>query len=246
MKAAVCLLAALALVSGAMPDTALAKEQRVDFTGSEQLEYGMPLTEADRLLQDEKKWEVAYRVETSQTCDIACRYNKQIMYLAQFYLGHCYYVEKRALVDFAAAQEAFTYYSEKLGPSPELTNSRDHSLLFARWGGPDREIELTAYEHHTGGYMLMYIELNPLVQGEAAHAREQELNDVPTTIDPITGREVVVPPEERGGGAGGENAGEGDKDGEDGKDDGGDKEDGGDGKDKKQDDDPEGDGWDDW
>jgi hypothetical protein len=124
------------------------------------------------------------------------------MYLAQFYEGRCYSVEKRAVVTPEEALQVFEHYTELLGPTPEITNSRDQKLLFGRWTLKDREIELTAYEHHAGEFMVIYNEFDPLAKGEALYARDSEIASQPMTVDPITGQPVPLPPGEGGEGEG--------------------------------------------
>ena len=179
-----------------------AKEQPSRFLEQDQLQFGMELAQAQKQMTDEKNWEIAYRIDTPSTNDIACRFKQDVMYLAQFYMGRCYSLEKRAVVSKDEALTIFQHYTEVLGPTPEITNSRDQKLLFGRWSLKDREIELTAYEHHTGEYMAIYTEFDPLVQGEAVRTRESELQSQPTTIDPITGKPVPLPQDPQAEGSG--------------------------------------------
>jgi hypothetical protein len=188
------LLICCALVLGGIP--VFAKEAKgakgSRFLEQDQLQFGMDLAAAQKLVADTKQWEIAYRIDTPSTNDLACRYQEDVMYLAQFYQGQCYSVEKRAVVTKDEAMEIFKHYTELLGPTPEITNSRDERLLYGRWTLKDREIELTAYEHHTGEYMAIYNEYDPLVRGEAITARDSEVQSQPTTIDPITGKPVPI------------------------------------------------------
>ncbi len=184
-------LASATLLLAAAPVRA-ADAKATGFLEQDQLVYGMDLQDAQQRVADEKNWEIAYRIDTPSTNDIACRYKQDVIYLAQFYQGRCYSLEKRAMVTKDEALRIFEHYTELLGPTAEITNSRDESLLFGRWALKDREIELTAYEHHDGQYLAIYTEFDPLAKGEALYARDNEMASQPMTIDPITGQPVPI------------------------------------------------------
>ena len=162
------------------------------FLEPDQLQFGMDLVDAQQRVADEKNWEIAYKIDTPSANDIACRYKEDVMYLAQFFEGRCYSLEKRAIVTKDEAMRIFEHYTETLGPTPEITNSRDESLLFGRWSLKDREIELTAYEHNSGNYVAIYVEYDPIAKGEALYARDSEMANQPMMIDPITGKPVPI------------------------------------------------------
>jgi hypothetical protein len=152
----------------------------------------MYLTDADAVLADERNWEVAYRIDLGLTTDIACRWNRQVVYTLRFYQGRCYSIEKVGMADRSTVEQTFNYFADNLGPTPEFTRSRDGRLFFGRWKLPDRDIALTGHQREQGVYLLTYEEYDPLVEGEARHYQEQQLRNVETEIDPITGEQRVV------------------------------------------------------
>lgn len=165
----------------------LAARNAADFTEERFFRFGMSLADADAVLRDEDNWQVAYRIDTPSTADIACAWQEDVIYMVRFYQGRCYAMEKRTEVDFDEVERVFRFFDEKLGETPEATQSSELELLFSRWTLEDREISVTAYAYEGQSYMLTYEELDPLVVGEARHAQEQELESAPAAADPITG-----------------------------------------------------------
>lgn len=173
----------------------------IDFTTERYFRFNMEQSAAEEVLQDEKNWEIMYRVDTTQTCSIACVYQGAVFYRLSFYQGRCYSMEKRAEVPVAQVDAAFKYYLDKLGQTDEMATSADEKLVFSRWTAKNRELSLTAAARATGIYMLTYEEQDPLIAQDAEHAMDEELgnaNSNPQDVDPITGKPRLQQPEDDG------------------------------------------------
>jgi hypothetical protein len=170
----------------------------IDFSEERFFRFGMEIAAANKVIADDKRWEIAYRVDTPSTNEINCRLDKQVIYLLRFFEGHCYHLEKRADIPPEQVQPIFEFYHKLYGDSPEATQSRGGEIYFSRWSLRNREIELTAYQRQSGNYAVMYQELDKLVEGEALYARDNEISSQPTEVDPITGRPRVTPSDNAG------------------------------------------------
>jgi hypothetical protein len=166
----------------------LAAKGGVDFTSEQFFRFGMDQADAEGILQNEENWKIMYRVDTTQTADIACVYQGTVYYQLGFYKGRCYSLEKRAELPLEQVDPVFEFYKGKLGETPEAARSQDQKLMFARWSMKDREISVTGSERESGIYMLTYEEQDPIAAGDARHAQEQELGSAPQEVDPITGK----------------------------------------------------------
>jgi hypothetical protein len=153
------------------------------------LRFDMEQPKALELIDDEDDWDIAYRIATPSTFDLACRYKEDLYFQARFYLGKCYYIEKRLEVEQEQIEPVFNHFHDKLGDSPEAAQSHDGRLLFSRWSSDDREVSLTAYRRESGKYVITYEEFEPEIVGVARHVQEQELEELPTEHDPVTGKE---------------------------------------------------------
>ncbi len=160
------------------------------------LKYGIEQERALELIEDEDDWDIAYRISTPKTFDLACRYKEDLYFQARFYLGQCYYIEKRLEVEQEELEPVFDHFHDELGDSPEAAQSHDGRLLFSRWRGDDREVSLTAYRRESGKYVITYEEFEPEIIGVARHVQEQELEELPTEHDPVTGKERPARPED--------------------------------------------------
>lgn len=163
------------------------KAEQVEFTSEKLVHFGMKVEDVEKLVEDEEDWQIAYKIKTASTMDIACRYKKQIYFQARFYQGRCYYLEKRAEASLEEVKQVFAHYLDKFGESPEGTQSRDGRLMFARWDKDEREISLTADMRSNGNYILTYEDIEPGVIGEANYVQEQEIRNSQQGTDPITG-----------------------------------------------------------
>lgn len=185
-----CMASALALVISA--------KDSVDFTNERFFRFGMNQADADAAIANAKEWKVLYRVDTTQTTSIACVYQGLVFYQLGFYQGRCYSLEKRAELPQAQVDPSFKYYLDKLGKTDELTSSSDEKLLFSRWTTKDREISLTAAARENGIYMLTYEEKDPVAEQDAQHVMDEELQNGPQEVDPITGKPKPVAPNDSG------------------------------------------------
>jgi hypothetical protein len=168
----------------------------VDFTSERFFRFGMEQSAAEAVMQDEKNWKIMYRVDTTQTCSIACVYQGLVFYQVNFYQGRCYLMEKRAEVPLEQVDPTFQYYLDKLGKTDEMTSSSDEKLVFSRWTAKDRETSLTAAARDTGIYMMTYEEQDPIAAQDAEHAMDEELGNAssnPQDVDPITGKPRLKP-----------------------------------------------------
>ena len=177
-----------------------AADKSVNFTDEKFFRFGMELSAANAAIGEDELFEIGYRIDTPQTNELACRYNKQVVYLLRFYQGRCYHFEKRADVAAEQVQAIFTYFHERFGDTPEATQSKQGELYFSRWSLRDREIELTAYVRQGGSYAVIYQEVDGETEGEALRARDSELQSQPSEVDPITGkpRPSTQPPPDNG------------------------------------------------
>lgn len=167
-----------------------------ELTKEKLLKYGMEQAKADELIANADDWDVAFRIATPSTLDMACRYKKDLYFEARFYLGKCYYIEKRIEVKQEELEPIFDFFHDKLGDTPEATQSHDGRLLFSRWTADDREISLTAYRREAGRYLITYDEFDPDTVGVAQHVQETELDQMMTEEDPVTGKSR--PPKDEG------------------------------------------------
>ncbi len=168
----------------------------IDFTTERFFRFGMEQTAAEAVLQDAKNWKIMYRVDTTQTCSIACVYQETVFYQVNFYQGRCYLMEKRATVAQEQVDPTYQYYLDKLGKTDEMASSADEKLVFSRWTAKDREISLTAAAREAGIYMMTYEEQDPIAAQDAEHAMDEELNNPssnPQDVDPITGKPRLKP-----------------------------------------------------
>jgi hypothetical protein len=180
----VILAAAMLLLAGGR---SFARDE-ADFTGADLFRFNMQLADADAVLQDAKRWEVAYRIDTPSTNEIACRLDQTVMYLLRFYEGRCYHFEKRADIPEDQVDPLFSFYKQQYGETPEATKSSDDNLFYAHWMLKDRDIEITAYTRNNGTYAVIYQEFDPKTEGEALRVQESEVQQAPTEVDPITGQ----------------------------------------------------------
>jgi hypothetical protein len=191
-----------------------ARNPAPDFTDDQFFRFGMEQAAADKTIADAKNWEIAYRIDTPQTAEIACRYNKQAVYLLRFYKARCYHFEKRMDVSQEQVDAIFSFYKERYGTTPEATKSSRDELYYARWMQRDRDIELTAYERAAGTYSVIYQEADSNIESEALQVQEQELQNQPTEIDPLTGKprptEYNPPPQDGESQEQGQDQGKGD------------------------------------
>lgn len=164
-----------------------------ELTKQKLLRYGMEQSEALKMLENEDDWDIAYRINTPSTTDIACRYQEKLYFQVRFYLGRCYYIEKRVECEETGLEGVFEHFHEQLGEAREATQSHDGKLLFSRWESDDRETTLTAHRRQSGKYMITFEEFEPEVIGIARHVQESELESMPTEHDPITGKERPAP-----------------------------------------------------
>jgi hypothetical protein len=155
------------------------------------LTYGMSLADAEKVVGKDgksKDWVIVYRIDTTQTCDVACVYQKTTYYRLGFYQGTCYSLEKRAEVPGDSVESVFARFKEINGETPENAHSADGSLMFARWALKTRDVALTAQRRDDGTYTVTYEEVDPIKRGDALHARESEMQNTPMEVDPITGK----------------------------------------------------------
>jgi hypothetical protein len=153
------------------------------------LKYGIEQGKALEVIDDADDWDIAYEISTPSTFDLACRYKEDLYFQARFYLGRCYYIEKRLEVEEEQVEPVFSHFRDKLGDTPEAAQSHDGRLSFSRWSTDDREVSLTAYRRESGKYLVTYEEFEPEIIGLARHVQEQELDELPVEHDPITGRD---------------------------------------------------------
>jgi hypothetical protein len=185
------LLVAISQPAAAANDDQLAKELADDGL----LRYGMELGQAREAIADEDDWDIAYQIATPSTFDLACRYKEELYFQARFYLGRCYFIEKRLEVAAEETEPLFTHFHDKLGEPDEATQSHDGRLAFARWSSDDREVTLTAYRRDSGLYVMTYEEFEPEVVGIARQVQERELDELPVEHDPLTGKDRPAKPE---------------------------------------------------
>jgi len=155
------------------------------------LTFGMSLADAEKVVGKSgksKDWVIVYRIDTTQTCDMACVYQKTTYYRLGFYQGTCYSVEKRAEVPADSVEGIFAHFKELHGDTPENAHSADGSLMYARWALKTRDVALTAQRRDDGSYVMTYEEVDPVKRGDALHAQESELQNTPMEVDPITGK----------------------------------------------------------
>ena len=184
-----------------------------DLVKDKLLRFGMLQEQALEMVDGNDDWQVAYRISTPSTLDLACRYKEVMFFQARFLNGRCYYIESRFEAEVADIEQVFEHYRGKLGDSPEATQSRDAKLMFARWNTDNLDLSLTAYRRDSGLYVLTYEEFEPETIGVARYTQEKEMESLPMEIDPITGqpRPVHNPPQAAPGQKGGENPAESDK-----------------------------------
>jgi hypothetical protein len=139
-------------------------------------------------LENEDDWDIAYRISTPSTMDVSCRYKEQLYFQARFYKGRCFFVEQRMEVTLEEASAVFDRYFDEYGESPEATQSSDGRLFFARWDKDGRELLLTADMRTNGNYILTLEDMLPEVIGEANRVQEKEISEMPSDVDPVTGR----------------------------------------------------------
>lgn len=161
--------------------------KEVEFTSEKLLHFGMKVEDAEKLVEDEEDWQIAYKIQTASTMDLACRYNKEVYFQARFYQGRCYFLEKRIEASLEEVKQVFSHYLGQFGVSPEGTQSRDGRLMFARWDKDEREITLTGGMRSNGKYILTYEDFAPAIIGEANYVQEQELRNSQAGTNPITG-----------------------------------------------------------
>ncbi|MBN2082081.1 hypothetical protein JW859_07720 [bacterium] len=153
-----------------------------------QLRYGESILDFnEQLNRNEEDFIVQFRIDTPSTNEIACIYNETEFYHARFYRGQCYYIERRQELPVEEVPVLFEQFGETYGETPEVTQSRDQHLWYARWMLKNREIELTAYSRTDELFFVSYTEFDPLLLGEALYVQEQEVQ-AGAVIDPITGR----------------------------------------------------------
>lgn len=157
------------------------------------LKYGMALEEAEQVLADEASWRIAYRVDTPSTAEIAAQWQDSVFYLARFYDGRCYSLEKRAQVQRAEVDALIELYIQTYGTTPDASQDRDGRLIYARWNRSEREVSIYATRGEGETYKLMYEEADPVVRSSARRTQEQELATLPRETDPLTGRIRVNP-----------------------------------------------------
>jgi len=178
--ALVVLLAVAVTAAPARAEIALLEEGRI--------QYGASIVDVNKQLADnEDDFIVQFRIDTPSTNEIACIYNETEFYHARFYRGQCYYIERRMEVPFEEVPVLFDQFGETYGQTPEVTQSRDQHLWYARWMLKNREIELTAYSRTEELFFISYNEFDPMLLGEALYVQEQEVQSG-VVIDPITGR----------------------------------------------------------
>lgn len=197
--------AVMALLCLALLGAKGAKPQQ-EFTHEDNFSFGMSITDAEAALKKSKDFRIAYRVDTTQTSDMACVYKEAIYYRLSFYQGRCYSMEKRAEVPQEQIDPVFTYFKGKLGATPEATRSQDQRLLYVRWTFKNREISLTGSARSNGAYMITYEEVDNETAGEARRVQEDELQNMPQEADPLTGK-LRRAAGDGDSGAGGESAG---------------------------------------
>jgi len=161
---------------------------QVEFTHENYFRFGMSLADAENALKQSKDFKIAYRVDTTQTSDLACVYQGAVYYRLSFYQGRCYSMEKRAELPQDQVDTIFEYFKGKLGATPEATRSQDMSLMYARWKFKDRDISLTGSVRSSGLYMITYEEVDNETAGEAKRVQEDELQSMPQETDPLTGK----------------------------------------------------------
>jgi hypothetical protein len=178
----------------------------VDFINERFFRFGMDQGDAETVLTDAKNWKIMYRVDTTTASSIACVYQGQLFYQVDFYQGRCYRVEKRAELPQEQVDPTYKYYLDKYGDktqmSPEgkgdiveISTSSDEKLVFARWNKKDRVISLTADARDAGVYLVTYEEYDPITQMDAEHEMDQEINNSPQEVDPITGKARPIQPQ---------------------------------------------------
>ena len=154
--------------------------------------FGMRLTEAEALIKSNPDYVVAYRVDTTDTNDIFCRYQDHTLYLSHFLRGQCCSVEKRAIVNFDDTAKMFDAYFKALGNTDEVAISADRKSRYARWRFKDRELSLTAYGRDNGTYLLVHEETDTMRMGEAQVLQQRQLSTMPQQTDPLTGKALPL------------------------------------------------------
>jgi hypothetical protein len=156
-----------------------------------QLKFGMAQDAAERVISDKDLWAVAYRIDTASTAEIAAVWKGTVFYIAKFYNGRCYSIEKRAEVTKEEVEKIIRLYTESYGTTPEATEDREGRMLYARWTRPDKEISLNAIRGRGGLYKLIHEERDTMVYAEARVAQEREMLQQPTEEDPLTGKRRI-------------------------------------------------------
>jgi hypothetical protein len=169
------------------PSDQPAAEQKTDEseadTAAIEPAYGMTLADADTMLADKERWQVAYRIVTPSTAEISCRLDNSADFTLRFYHGECCYIEKIGIVDEAELKKVFDYYAAQLGTTEEATESSDKTHVFSRWKERDREVELSASRIGGGSkrYELTYLELDIKIDRLARQAQESEIEALAET-----------------------------------------------------------------
>ena len=87
----------------------------IDFLRQGGPSFGMSQADLNSALANEKDWEIAYRIRTTQTEEIACTWRDKVLYRLSFYQGACYGIEKSAEVPREEVDRVFAYFGERLG-----------------------------------------------------------------------------------------------------------------------------------
>jgi hypothetical protein len=186
-RALLSIILALALTA-----PALAKKEPV--VDGALLKYGMAQAEAEKVIADKAFWQVAYRVDTASTSEIACVWDHSVFYKVKFFEGKCYFIEKRAIVSRDEIDTLLQMYRGAYGDTPEATSDHQGRLIFSRWTMTNREVTINAMRLKDGRYKLFYEEFDPVEIGAARRAQEAELGEGGNMdVDPITGRPRITP-----------------------------------------------------
>lgn len=176
MQFAAALLAALLCLQPALAQEEEGSESELqEQQNNSQLYFRMTEADAESVLSDTENWVEITRVETDSVLEIECVYMEQITYKVMFFNGECFYIEKSALVSSDNVKTTFDRFADKLGPTEEVSESSDKSVIFARWKFDGREVSLSATARGRETYQLIFEEFDPDVRKQAELIQQNEL-----------------------------------------------------------------------